>query len=401
MALIARSHTSRATSWPPQILVPARGGGASRGGIVPVTDDTSRSHSAVWGAIRLRADMVSTFKLGVYRTIDGMDVQVNTPPILSLPGGERCGINEWLWSSQADLDRVGNSIGIITAVDGYGKPARIELQSHRDCSVIVRDRQLVGYRIAGKVYPPEQIWHEKQYTESGMHVGLSPIAYAAMSVSSGLSAQQFALQWFGDGGVPMASFTNKSRTVNKTEAQLVKARFKQSVANRDLLVTGNDWEYKIIQAEAAVEQWIATQRVSDLQVCRFMGVPADLIDVEIETKGSIKYSNMTQRNLEFLILNLQPALVRRENAFTNGLLPAARKARFDSTELLRMDPAVQASMYLTMINARLIAPSEARAAGYNRPPYTQSQLDEFATLFPGGALAVPGTNALSGVEPPA
>lgn len=400
MALIARAHTSRATSWPPQILVPARGGGASRGGIVPVTDDTARSHSAVWASICLRADMVSTFKLGVYRTIDGMDVQVNTPPILSLPGGERCGINEWLWSSQADLDRVGNAIGIITAVDGYGKPARIELQSHRECSVIVKDRQLAGYRIGGKKYEPKQIWHEKQYTESGMHVGLSPIAYAAMSVSSGLSAQQFALQWFGDGGIPMASFTNKARTVSKTEAALVKARFKQTVANRDLLVTGNDWEYKMIQAEAAVDQWIQTQRVSDLQVCRYMGVPADLIDVEIETKGAIKYSNMTQRNLQFLILKLQPVLVRRETAFTEWLLPAARKARFDPSELLRMDPAVRASMFLTMVNARILAPSEARALD-NRAPFTQSQIDEFDTLFPGGALAEPGTNALSGVEPPA
>lgn len=400
MALIARAHTSRATSWPPQILVPARGGGASRGGIVPVTDETSRALSAVWAAISLRADMVSTFKLGVYRTIDGMDIQVNTPPILSLPGGERCGINEWLWSSQADLDRVGNAIGIITAVDGYGKPARIELQSHRECSVIVRNRQLVGYRISGKEYPPEQIWHEKQYTESGMHVGLSPIAYAAMSISSGLSAQQFALQWFGDGGIPAASLTNKARTVSKTEATLVKARFKQAVANRDLFVTGNDWEYKMIQADAAVTQWIQTQRVSDLQACRFMGVPADMIDVEIETKGAIKYSNMTQRNLEFLIIKLQPVLVRRETAFTTNLLTAARKARFDPSDLLRMDPAVRASMFLTMVNARILAPSEARALD-SRAPFTQAQLDEFTTLFPGGALAEPGTNALSGVEPPA
>ena len=400
MALITRAHTSRATSWPPQILVPARGGSASRGGIVPVTDETARSHSTVWACIRIRADLVSTFKLGVYRTIDSMDVQVNTPKILSLPGGERVGINEWMWSSQADLDRVGNAIGLITSTDGYGLPSQIELQPHRECTVVIRDRKLAGYRICGKFYTPDLVWHEKQYTESGMHVGLSPIAYSAMTVSSGLSAQQFALQWFGDGGIPAATLTNKQRTVNKTEAALVKARFKQAVATRDLAVFGNDWEYKMVQAESAIEQWIATQRVSDLQVCRFMGVPADLVDVEIETKGSIKYSNMTQRNLEFLILNLQPVLVRRETAFTNGLLPAARKARFDSTELLRMDPAVQASMYLTMINARIMAPSEVRTV-YNRMPYTQDQLDEFSTLFPGGSMAVPGTNALSGVEPPA
>lgn len=387
------------TSWPPQVLVPGRGGGAIAGGIVPVSPETARMHSAVWACLRLRADLVSTMPVGVFRTIDGINVRMTTPNVLKMPGGERCDINEWLYSSQIDLDSVGNSIGIITKVDGYGLPACVELQDRSTCSVIVKSGKLTGYRIAGKKYEPDAIWHEKQHTMSGLHVGLSPVAYAAMSISTYVSAQQFALQWFGDGAIPAAMLRNTAKTLTATEAALAKRQFKATVAARDVLVTGADWEYKMIQADESTTTFLATMRAGVLEICRFLGVPSDMIDGESENKGTIKYTNITQRNLELLILNLQPALVRRETALSR-MTPAGRQALFATSSLLRMDPAVLASVMLTRINSRTLTVDEARAE-YNLPPLTEEQYAQFDRLFPSGAQAGLGTTALTGVEPPA
>jgi len=387
--------------FPPEPL-PSRVSG-NRGGVVPVTSDTAKQHSGVWACLRLRSDLVSTMPLYNTRQV-AMDsgsirVTIPSPPILTMPGGENCDITEWLAATQWDLDEVGNTFGIITQVNGYGLPQRIELQDRNSVRVVVKGGHLAGYRINGKWYDPAQVWHEKQFPQSGHPVGLSPLAHSAMAISEYLSAQQFTLQWFTDGGIPAAMLKNTAKTLKPEEAGQVKRTFKQSVANRDIFVTGADWEYSMIQADLSNVQFLESRRVSILDSARYFGVPADLIDAESTNKGAIKYQNITQKNLELLLINLQPALVRRERALGRAL-PSAQTPYFDADALLRMDPAVLAGVLQARINSHTLAPSEARATYYNLPPLTASQEDEFASLSPLPPVAGPGVE-LASVEPPA
>jgi hypothetical protein len=46
------------------------------------------------------------------------------------------GLSEWLYSTQVDLDRVGNTFGIITEVDALGNPRRIDLQDYNKVTVV-------------------------------------------------------------------------------------------------------------------------------------------------------------------------------------------------------------------------------------------------------------------------
>lgn len=385
------------TSWPPEQLVPARGGG-NRGGIVPVSPDSAKRHSAVWACLRLRADLVSVMPIHVYRRLANLLVETSIPPVLSLPGGERVDINEWMFSSQWDLDSVGNCIGIITKVDGFGLPARIELQDRSTCVVVVRNGLLRGYRIAGKWYDPPEIWHEKQFTQSGMHVGLSPLAYSAMSVSEYLSAQQFALAWFGDGAIPAGRLKNNAKTINETEAEVVKGRFKAAVANREVFVHGLDWDYEMIQGDNSTAQLLETKKYGIADIGRFLGVPGDLLDAEALHTSKITYANVTQRHLQFLVLHMQGSLTRREAALTR-LTPASRFVVLDAETLLRMDPMTLAQLMQTKINSRTLTPDEAREAD-NRPPLTAAQIDQFAKLFPGGAAAKPADGGDAGAGQP-
>nr|MCU0296250.1 phage portal protein [Candidatus Nanopelagicales bacterium] len=96
---------------------------------------------------------------------------------------------------------------------------------------------------------------------------------------------------------------------------------------------------------------------------------------------SITYANVTQRNLQFLILNLGPAIVRRERAFSNGLVPRGQVVKFNTDAILRMDPAARGALMDTAITSRRMTVTEARALD-NRPPLTPDQEAEFARLFP-------------------
>jgi len=114
-------------------------------------------------------------------------------------------------------------------------------------------------------------------------------------------------------------------------------------------------------------------------VSRFFGVPADLIDAAIAGGPNITYANITQRNLQFLVMHLGPAVVRRENALSQ-LLPRPRFVKLNSDALLRMDPLTRAQMIQTQIQSRVLAPNEARALD-NRKPFTPEQIKSGAKVY--------------------
>jgi HK97 family phage portal protein len=357
-------------------MIPIRS--AQKQGSVTVTNDTAMRHSAVWACLRLRADLISTMPMDVYRRVNGIQVEMPKPPVLVDPGGERVDMCEWMYSSQVDLDRAGNTIGLITEVNALGLPARIDLQVLSECSVVMTKGKL-SYRVGGKTYDPSKVWHERQFTVAGLEVGLSPVAYAAWSIGEYLSIQDFALAWFGGGAVPKARMKNNAKTIDNEEAEKVKSRYRATTQNGDLFVYGSDWEYDFMQAQNQGMEWIEGKRYGVTDIARFFGAPGDLIEAAVST-GTITYANISQRNLQFLIMNLQPAIFRRELRLSK-LLPQPRYVKLNADALLRMDPQTRALVTQTRINSRTLAPSEARELE-NLPPLTEAQAAEFDRFWP-------------------
>lgn len=351
---------------------------ASASPVASVTSDTAMRHSAVWACLRLRANLISTMPVDAYRKVDDVQVEVPKPPVLMNPGGERVDIQEWLYSTQVDLDRGGNTFGIITERNGMGLPARIDLVNLAEASVIVKGGNLSQYRLGGQLYDPRDVWHEKQYTISGLHVGLSPVAYAAWTIGEYLSIQQFALDWFGNSTTPAVHLKNTGKTITDDVSAKAKAKYKASVQPGDVFVTGADWELKPIQANEAASQWIEGKQYSISDVARFFDCPGDVIDAAVQS-GNITYANITQRNLQLLIHNVGPAVARRERALSK-LLPAPRFVKLNSDALLRMDPQTRAEMGKTLIESKQRVPSELRALD-NLPPFTEEQFAEMERIF--------------------
>lgn len=323
----------------------------------------------------------------VYRRVGGIQVAMSKPPVLISPGGDQVDMLEWMYSTQFDLDSCGNTFGIITARDAAGLPAVIELIPYTDVTVLVK-KGVVSYRIGSTEYDASKIWHEKQFTSSGLHVGLSPIAYAAMSINGYLSAQEFAAEWFGNSAIPAGRLKNVEKVVPHDVAEKIKERFKASIATGDLFVHGKDWEYEMIAAKASESQFLEERQYGITDVCRFLGVPGDMIDAQTAS-GSITYANVTQRNLQLLIMNLNPAIRRRENSLSK-LLPGPRYLKINRDSLLEMDLKSRYDSYAVGIEKRFMAPSEARELE-NRPPFTSEQVAEFSTLFPTKAPIAPTT----------
>ncbi|MEZ5119670.1 MAG: phage portal protein [Candidatus Nanopelagicales bacterium] len=344
---------------------------------VPPTRDESMAADVKWACLRLRGDLVSTTPLDVFRERDGLLYEVPKPQVLVTPDGRD--ITDWLYSSQTDLDDVGNDFGVITERDRAGFPSRIELVPAERITVRVV-KGVVSYLMDGQEVPADQVWHERQFSTPGQVMGLSPTAYAAYMLSGYLSAVEFARDWFAGNAIPAAHLRNTAKVLNKPEARKVKADFIETITTGDVFVTGSDWEYSVLGAKASESAFIDMLKVSAPAQCRFYGVPGDVVDVESAT-GNITYANVTQRNLQLLTLNMGPAFVRRERAFTNALVPRGQVVKFATDAMLRMDPQARGESMGTAIESRRMTVTEARALD-NRPPLTREQEAEFARLFP-------------------
>jgi HK97 family phage portal protein len=351
-----------------------------------VTDETSLRNSAVWACLRLRADLVSTFPIDVFRKTtlpDGAQIaiQAPSPPVLVNPEGPGSLWPQWAYATQWDLDHVGNTVGIITERDGFGLPKVIELQPTRGCSALLKGTKIRRWRIGGVEYDPADIWHERNFAVPGVPLGLSPVAYAAwQTLSRYMSIEQFAIAWFAGGGVPRSRLRNSQKTVSATEANVVKEAWRASIATGEPFVHGMDWEYDLLQANEAGSNWLEAQRSGTVDIARYFGCPADLIDAAVQGAARITYANVAQRHLQLLILHIGPAVVRREAALST-LTQAPRYVKFNTKALLRLDPLTQAQMIKTMIDARTLSPDEGREYD-DRPPLTQAQIDQFLTFWP-------------------
>lgn len=380
-------------------MIPPRTG-VGQHGAVQVTQDRALTHSGVWAACRIRADLMSTFPVQVLRDLDYGDGPIPTEqaksPIMIDTGGTEWPFIDWMWASNFNLDMSGNTIGIIRERSGFatkyypqGLPSVIELQDSRDCSVVIQGGKK-KYRIDGVLYESWEIYHEKQYPMAGSPVGLSPLLYAARSIGEWLSLQQYGLDWFAGGGIPKAWMKNTSKRLNSDDRDTAKQWYSDTVRNGDLMVTGHDWEYSMIQAEQAGTEWLEGRRYGLVDIARFFGVPAEMLDAAVEGQA-ITYANITQRNLQFLIMNLGPAVIRREAALTR-LLPTPRYAKLQTKALLRLDPQTQQEIFRDQLETWQLTLSEVRELD-NRPKLTPEQLTEMRDIY--------GRPAAAGQLPPA
>lgn len=349
-------------------------------GVEAVTRSKSLQASVKWACLRLRADLVSTMPIDVFREKPGgLMVEAAKPPVFTNPTAGDWDWTDWAFQTQWDLDDVGNCFGLITALDVNQRPARIEPVAAEKVSIRVKG-DTVTYLVDGTAVPTERIWHERQFPVAGSVMGLSPTAYAALVLSGSLSATQFIADWFAGNAIPAAHLRNAEKVLNQKAAQETKELFEATVRTGDVFVTGKDWEYSILGAKASEAAFLDALKATAPDLTRFYGVPGDVVDVESST-GNITYANVTQRNLQLLTLNMGPTIIRRERAFTRRLVPRGQTVKLNTDAMLRMDPAARADALDKAITARRMTVTEARGLD-NRPPLTAEQEAEFERLFP-------------------
>jgi HK97 family phage portal protein len=231
----------------------------------------------------------------------------------------------------------GNTYGKVADWDPrFGSPSQIVLY-HPDEVQGWRDEKsgLPKWRAGGKELPAEEMWHQRAYPMPGQLLGLSPVAYHALTIGLGISATRYGVQWFQDGAHPSGMLTNE-QALDAKQSATAKARFLASLrGTRDVVVLGQGWKYQAIQVSANESQFLETQGYTSAECARIYGPGMPEI-LGYETGGSMTYANVEQRSLDLLTYALDPWLVDGEEMFTS-LLPPGQYAKFNRAALARTD----------------------------------------------------------------
>jgi HK97 family phage portal protein len=355
-----------------------------------VNQNTALKNSVWWAGLVLRANLVSTFPVDVVRLgSDGLLVPIKNPGQLVSEPYPNVDITEFLFSTQMDKDRYGNAVGIIRERNALGLPITVELQNMATCSAIMNGPAVQQWRCGNDYYNPRDIWHEKQYTMAGLGLGLSVLGYAAHTMGIYASTQEFALQWFGNGALPRGTLKNTVRPkLDPKVADEARERFKAATQDGDIFVHGQEWEWTPATTSAQSSGFLDQKASSERDVARYVGVPGGMLDVEIST-GNITYANVTQANLQFLVTQLGPSVIRTERYWSAKALPKPWQMKLNTDALMRMDPMSKAQLMGLLIDKKVRTPTEVRRLD-NLAPYTPEQLAELGTFASMGKPAPAG-----------
>jgi HK97 family phage portal protein len=341
----------------------------------PVTVDTALRLSTVWGCVRLLADSVSTLPLHVYRGEDRDPIPV--PPLLQRPSADFPELADWLWAVMASVLLRGNAWGVITARSGAGMlPAQVDLVHPDRVAVVLEDGQWV-VRVGDERKDWSDLFHVKAYPFPGSPLGLSPIAYAREAIGLGLGAERYGAKFFGDSAVPSGVLTSDQR-IGEEKAEQLQARWEQRhKGKRRIAVLGDGARFQPITVAPEEAQFIATQKFSVATICRFYGIPPEMMAGE--TAGHEAYTSPEMRGTDFLTFTLRPWLLRVERA-VSGLLPSTQTAKFNAGGFVRATLLDRYQAHKLGIEAGWLQRSEVRELE-DLPPV--ADIDD----QPGGAVA--------------
>jgi HK97 family phage portal protein len=303
--------------------------------------ETALKHSVVWRCSMKNAATLASFPVHTHR---GRQV-VSDPRIVADPAGDGSLRSSWVFAAVLSMYlRGGANLWMGDSPEAATRPQAAPLL-HPD-RVDWSDKK--GWTVDGKqvdLWPLGPLLHIPMYTLPGSPKGLNPLQFAARSLFPGMAAQEFGANFFRDGAHPTAIISPESDP-GKDGAEALKARVMESVSgtNREPIILPQSVKWTQMQVNPEDSQFIDLMKLSDEQVCRYMGTPPEEIGIA-PSGASQTYANREQRKQDYL-QELQFPMRQLEGGWSSliarpqqvrlnpdGLLRTSLKERYESYKL--------------------------------------------------------------------
>ena len=343
------------------------------------TVDQALKNAASWACIDVIADAYSRtpFDAVVKQGADRRKIEP-PPRIVDEPSGI-VATDVWLTQVAASILTDGNAFGRVAATDGLaGLPSQIEMLDPMSVGERRVEKGVPVVKVDGQteaLFPSGPIWHVPgRMVLAGSPFGLSPIRYAARTIGTSLSVEDFSNRFFTDGAHPTV-VAMMDADPGPDQAKVIKERIVQATrGNREPLVFGGG-KLDRLQIPPNETQFLDLARFCIEQACRFWRVPPGMVYLAMSGQN-ITYANVTQNDLQLLKYTLEGYYKRLEGAWSRTL-PAGVVVKANRDVVLAADAKTRAEVNEIRLRSRTVTVNEIRALE-DEPP------------FPDAAFNLPG-----------
>jgi hypothetical protein len=284
----------------------------------------------VQGLANLHADVISQFPL---YAVDETGARVTpTPEILVQPDPTEP-LGETLHAIVQSMWYTGNAVGL------RGRDT-IRVQNPNMCTIApsfdpLDDRRIDGWYIHGVAVPVSRVvlWKINDDPRRGP-LGASPLQRCWQAVENYSWAYRYLADYYSSGGNP--SILLKSR--NAADPGQADELWSQWVASRQAgrpAVIPFDVEVASAPTPGDISDTVAVLEFCAAEICRATNTPPSIGNAPVA--ASLTYSTTVEELRRWLVLSLGPTwLTRIERGFST-LLDDGLSARFDTSELPRLD----------------------------------------------------------------
>jgi len=211
-------------------------------------------------------------------------------------------------------------------------------------------------------YDKSQIIHIMNYGQT-MYRGDSVITYMLSTLTTGTNLDNYMKSLSGSG--MMVSGILKpvaGASITPTKAQAAKDTFNSTISSLDansVIVLDSGFDFQQISISPKDAKYLESSKLNSNQICKFFGVPPSMIYDEVG-----KYATAEQSQIDYLNNTLMPIIENMESEFFRKIyLPTewnTKELKFDTTNLMRLDAASQASYYGTLFGMGALTVNEVR-----------------------------------------
>ena len=335
-----------------------------------VTYDTALTLSAVYAAIRLLSDSVSTLSLDVMYRSNGSEQKFRPLPSWVLSMSTELRNHEILGQVVTSLLLDGNAY-LATLRDGTGRVLSLSVLDPTDITAnLTTDEDgiqrltFTSSKAAGVTLTSRDITMVRGLMKPGQITGVSPITAAREFIGLGIATQRFGAAFFGNGATP-GSVIEVPGQLSPEGAQALKTAWndvhKGSGNGSRLAVLTESAKFSKISLSPEDSQFLETRQATVQDVARLYGVPPHLL---ADASGSTSWgSGLHEQNVAFSQYSLRPLVTRVEAALTSIMRSegiAVAYARFD-LESMRRVTADRWTSYSTAIQTGVLSIDEVRA----------------------------------------
>jgi HK97 family phage portal protein len=343
-----------------------RGNSASKSGVM-VTGDTSLSYSAVWAAMVLISETMSTVPLQVFKRTDKGREVYREHPLYSVlhdranPMETAQKFREvFTWNMEM------RGIGLAEIVrDRSGQVRELYNINPEDmASYSYDDSGKLRFKLYnGKDFGTDKIF----YCYGPGQDGLTPrsrLKVARESVGLGLAAQEFGSRFFAQ-GTHNGGFVQTDKALTDQAFKRLKESMESSYAGlgnaHKLMILEEGLKFTPAGMSNEDAQFLETRKFQIGDIARFFGVKSYMLgDLERAT-----FSNIEQQGIENVTYSWRPRAIRLEQAINQQLL---RPSEWDGSYvehnlngLMQGDLASQAAVWNQLITSGVLNANEVRA----------------------------------------